>query len=174
LTDLRYPIGPFESGPPVDDEGRRQLLQQLTAAPARLRAAVAGLSGAQLDTPYRPEGWTVRQVVHHLADAQLNWYVRTKLALTEFEPLVKPFDETLWAELADARSGPIEPSLVICDALCARWVALFESLSRAEWARRMLHPERGEFVVDRALPMHVWHARHHTAQITALRERMGW
>ncbi len=104
----------------------------------------------------------------------MNWYVRTRLALTEFEPLVKPFDEVLWAELADARIGPVEPSLLLCDAICARWVTLFEALTRAEWARRMLHPERGEFVLDRVLPMHVWHAQHHTAQITALRERMGW
>ena len=174
MTDLRYPIGPFEAGAPVDDEARRQLLQQLAESPARLRAAVAGLSADRLDTPYRPGGWTVRQVVHHLADAQMNWYVRTRLALTEFEPVVKPFDEALWAELADARNGPVEPSLLLCDALCARWVALFESLSEAEWSRRMLHPERGEFALDLVLPMHVWHARHHTAQITALRQRMGW
>ncbi|MGB7761698.1 MAG: putative metal-dependent hydrolase [Bryobacteraceae bacterium] len=174
MTDLRYPIGPFEPGPPVNEEWRRQLVQELAGSPARLRAAVAGLSGDRLDTPYRPGGWTVRQVVHHLADAQMNWYVRTRLALTEFEPIVKPFDEVLWAELADARSGPVEPSLLLCDAVCARWVALFESLSRAEWTRRMLHPERGTFVLNRVLPMHVWHARHHTAQITALRQRMGW
>jgi uncharacterized damage-inducible protein DinB len=139
-----------------------------------VRAAVAGLSDTQLDTPYRPGGWTVRQVVHHLADAQMNWYLRTRLALTEFEPLVKPFEEARWADLADARSGPVEPSLLLCDAICARWVALFESLSRAEWTRRMLHPERGEFTLDQVLPMHAWHTRHHTAQITELRRRMGW
>jgi uncharacterized damage-inducible protein DinB len=132
------------------------------------------LSGAQLDTPYRPAGWTVRQVVHHLADAQANWYVRTRLALTEFEPLVKPFDEVSWAELADARTGPVEPSLLLCDGLGARWVALFESLSAAEWARQMIHPDRGTFVLEQILPMHVWHGRHHTAQITSLRQRMGW
>lgn len=141
-------------GLPVDREARGRLVQQLAAAPALLRAAVAGLSVAQLDTPYWPGGWTVRQVVHHLADAQMNWYVRTRLALTEAEPLVTPFDAALWAEIADARTGPVEPSLLVCDALCARWAALFESLDEAQWARRMLHPERGVFVLDQVLPMH--------------------
>jgi len=174
LKDLRYPIGPFEAEPPLDGDGRGRMLRQLAESPARLRIAVDGLSDERLDTPYRPGGWTVRQVVHHLADAQMNWYVRTRLALTEFDPVVKPFDEAPWAELADARNGPVEPSLLLCDTLCARWVALFESLSEEDWSRSMLHAERGEFALDQALPMHVWHARHHTAQIAALRERMGW
>ena len=174
MTDPRYPIGPSEPSAAVDEDARRVLLRQLADSPARLRDAVAGLSDAQLDTPYRPGGWTVRQVVHHLADAHVNWYVRTRLALTEHEPVVKNFEETLWAELGDARSGPVEPSLLLCDGLCSRWVALLESLSAWEWARRMIHPDRGVFVLDQILPMHVWHGRHHTAQITALRERMGW
>ena len=174
MTDLRYPIGPFEAGPPVDDEGRRQLLRQLAGAPARLRAAVADLSEDRLDTPYRPGGWTVRQVVHHLADAQMNWYVRTKLALTEDEPIVRSYDEVRWAELHDARTAPVEPSLNLLDGLHRRWVELFKSLSEEQWKRKIIHPDRGIFVLDATLAMHVWHGRHHTAHIVELRNRMGW
>jgi hypothetical protein len=131
MPDLRYPIGPFEAGPPLDISKRLVLLSQLAEVPSRLQAAVAGLSESQLDTPYRPAGWTVRQVVHHLADAQMNWYVRTKLALTEDEPLVRPYDEVRWAELHDARTGPLEPSLMMLDGLHRRWVELFRSRSRS-------------------------------------------
>src|ERR1700685_2084965 len=108
--DVRYPVGRFDFRDPFRSEDRPLFLAQLAEAPAKLRAAVAGLSDGQLDTPYRLGGWTVRQVVHHLADAQVNWYIRTKLALTEDEPLIKPYDEVLWAETPDARMGPIEPS----------------------------------------------------------------
>ena len=171
---MRYPIGPYVALACVGPDLRRRLLDEMAEAPADLRHAVEDLSPSQLDTPYRPGGWTVRQVVHHLADAQMNWYVRAKLALTEDEPVVKPYDEVRWAELPDARAGPIEPSLLLLEALYRRWVALFESLTETEWARRLLHPERGEFVLDTVLPMHAWHGRHHTAQIAALRRRMGW
>ncbi len=174
MPDLRYPIGPFVAGPAPDCGSRLELLSQLAEAPGRLRVAVEGLSALQLDTPYRPEGWTVRQVVHHLADAQMNWYVRTKVALTEEAPSVKPYDEALWAELHDARTAPVEPSLILLDGLYQRWVELFRSLSEEQWKSRLMHLERGELVLDETLAMHVWHGRHHTAQIVELRNRMGW
>jgi uncharacterized damage-inducible protein DinB len=172
--DLRYPIGQFEAGAPPDRSMRLVLLAQMSEAPSLLRAAVANLSDSQLDTPYRPGGWTVRQVVHHLADSQLNWYLRTKLAVTEDVPTIIPFDEVLWAELHDARTAPLEPSLILLDGLYRRWVDLYQSLSEEQWKRRLIHPERGVFVLDTTLPMHVWHGQHHTAHITELRKRMDW
>jgi uncharacterized damage-inducible protein DinB len=174
MQDLRYPIGPFQAGPPPDAEERLTLLSQLAEAPDGLRAAVTGLSDSQLDTPYRPGGWTIRQVVHHLADAQMNWYIRTKLALTEDEPQVTSWDEVHWAELKDARTQPVEPSLTLLDGLYRRWVELFRSLTAEQWRRKLIHPDRGVFILDVALAMHVWHGRHHTAHILRLRNRMGW
>jgi uncharacterized damage-inducible protein DinB len=174
MLDLRYPIGQFEPGPPVNNEQRLALVAQLALVPAELRAAVTDLAPEQLDTPYRPGGWTVRQVVHHLADAQMNWYVRTKLTLTEDQPIVKPYDEARWAETVEALSGPIEPSLLLLDGLYQRWSALCRSLTAAQWSRTMVHPERGVLPLDATLPMHVWHGRHHTAHITELRKRMNW
>jgi uncharacterized damage-inducible protein DinB len=174
MADLRYPIGPFATPAPVTPELRRQSLAWMAGAAALLRAAVEGLSPGQLDTTYRPGGWTVRQVVHHLADAQMNWYVRTRLALTEDQPSVGPYDEARWAELRDARTAPTEPSLGLLDALNRRWIDLFESLTELEWKRRLFHPERGVFVLEETVPMHAWHGRHHTAHITQLRNRMGW
>jgi uncharacterized damage-inducible protein DinB len=159
-ADLRYPIGPFEFGLPVSPEDRPLHLAQLADAPAKLRAAVAGLSDSQLDTPYRPEGWTVRQVVHHLADAHVNWYIR--------------HDESLWAELPDARTGPIEPSLMMFEGVSARWVLFFKSLAPEEWSRTFMHPERGLLTVDNVLFGMAWHSRHHTAHISGLHTRMGW
>jgi uncharacterized damage-inducible protein DinB len=170
MPDLRYPIGPFEFAG-IRREDRSALIGQLGEAPGRLRAAVAGLSEIELDTPYRPGGWTVRQVVHHLADADTNWYIRTKLALTETQPAIKPYDEAAWAELPDARTGPTEPSLVIFEKLHERWVLLFHSLTAEDWARKFQHPERGVLDLDYILVSMVWHARHHTAHITELRKR---
>ena len=174
MDDLRYPIGTFEFGVPIQPEERPALVAQFAAAPGNLRAAIEGLTLAQLDTPYRPGGWTVRQLVHHLADAHLNWYVRTKLAVTEAEPTIKPYDESRWAELDDARTAPVELSLALFDALQRRWVQFFGSLTPAEWLRKFHHPERGTLTVEDTLPVLAWHARHHTAHITALRKRMGW
>jgi uncharacterized damage-inducible protein DinB len=174
MPDLRYPIGPFQPGPPPDVAQRLDLISQMAEMTQRLRAAIANLSESQLDTPYRPGGWTVRQVVHHLADAHMNWYVRTKLALTEDEPLVKTYEETGWAELHDARTAPVEASLTLLDGLQPRWVDLFRSLSDEQWQRTMQHPERGLLALDATLEMMVWHARHHTAHIVELRNRMGW
>jgi uncharacterized damage-inducible protein DinB len=172
--DPRYPIGPFEPAPPPGAAQRLLLVEQLALAPGEFRAVVADLTQGQLDTPYRPGGWTVRQVVHHLADAQMNWYVRTKLALTEDQPIVRPYDEARWAETEEALRGPVEPSLQVLDGLYQRWTALFRSLTEEQWTRRMVHPERGTFQLDTTLPMHVWHGRHHTAHITSLRKCMTW
>ncbi len=174
MNDLRYPIGLFDFDAPADSGEISWLISQLSDAPDRLRAAVERLSVDQLNTPYRPGGWTVRQVVHHLADAQMNWYVRTKLALTEKTPTVKPYDEALWAELYDSRTGPIEPSLMLLDSICRRWVDLFRSLSEDQWKCGINHPERGFLTLDFVLPLNVWHCKHHTAHILELRKRKSW
>lgn len=174
MTDLRYPLGKFQDEYSLTAERRRQLVSEMAETPDRLRAAVSGLAEKQLDTPYRPGGWTVRQVVHHLADAQMNWYIRTKLALTEDKPTIKPYDEARWAELEEARFSALEPSLVLLDGLYYRWAKLFEAMTPADWAREFVHPERGVLTLEYTLPMHVWHGRHHTAHIVELRQRKGW
>jgi uncharacterized damage-inducible protein DinB len=174
MTDLRYPIGKFihdGSPTPVKTE---ELLQQIEQAPGRLRAAVQGLSPQQLDTPYRPEGWTVRQVVHHVPDSHLNAYLRFKLALTEEEPTIKPYAEDSWARLADTAATPIETSLSLLDSLHDRWVRLLRSLASDDWKRNFRHPELGLVSLEKNLSLYAWHGRHHVAHITALRERSGW
>jgi hypothetical protein len=171
--DLRYPIGKFAAPAASSPAMRAEQIETLRLLPARLREAVQGLNGAQLDTPYREGGWTVRQVVHHFADSHANSYIRFKLALTEDWPTIKPYDEAAWARLSD--SGlPIDGSLVFLDALHARWVALLESLSEEDFARGFTHPERGRVDLKKALAMYAWHSRHHTAHITGLRARKGW
>jgi hypothetical protein len=142
--------------------------------PARLRDAIEGLDDRQLDTAYRPEGWTVRQVVHHLADSHVHSYLRTRFALTQNEPTIMAYDENLWAGLKDARSGPAEPSLLLLEGLHTRWCQLLESMSEADWSRKFVHPERGVVVLNVNIPLYAWHGRHHTAHITELRKRMGW
>jgi uncharacterized damage-inducible protein DinB len=174
IMDLSYPIGKFEWPESVTPEMRSQLIGEIEAAPAWFRAAVQGLTGQQLDTPYRPGGWTVRQVVHHVADSHLNSYIRFRLALTEDQPTIKPYDQTKWAELPDARTAPVETSLQLIESLHQRWVALLRSMSDADFARTFLHPERGVMRLDLTLAMYAWHGRHHRAHITGLRERMGW
>lgn len=174
LDDLRYPIGHF-SAPASSIAGIRMAhIQTLRALPDQLQAAVSGLSGARLDTPYREGGWTVRQVVHHVADSHANSYVRFKLALTEDWPTIKPYDEAAWANLADSRSMPVEPSLSFINALHARWVALLESLSEEDFQRGYNHPAMGRQNLATALALYAWHSRHHTAHITNLRVRMDW
>lgn len=170
-SDPRYPIGKFEW---PGGQGRENWIEEIAALPRRLRAAVEDLSAEQLDTPYRPGGWTVRQVVHHLADSHLNGYARFRWALTEHEPEVKTYDEAAWAELADARSSDADISLRLIEALHARWALLLRSLSPADFARAFRHPEHGAWPLERNLALYAWHGRHHTAQITALRERMNW
>src|ERR1700686_5227808 len=174
IADLRYPVGKYEQRNVLTPNQRRDFIETIARAPARLRAAIAGLTAEQLNTPYRPEGWTVRQVVHHLPDSHMNAYVRFKLALTENEPAIKPYDEARWAELADSRDTPIEVSLTLLDALHQRWVTLLRSMHAEDFARRLNHPERGVLTLDEMLSTYEWHSRHHVAHITSLRERLGW
>jgi uncharacterized damage-inducible protein DinB len=173
LDDLRYPIGRF-SPPAASVPGiRAAQIQTVRLLPQRLRAAVTGLSEAQLDTPYREGGWSVRQVVHHIADSHANAYIRTKLAITEDWPTVKAYDEAAWAELADSRL-PIDGSLAFVEALHARWVALLEAMTDEDFRKGYNHPENGQVNLAKALAMYDWHSRHHTAHITSLRARQGW
>ncbi|HEX5436063.1 MAG TPA: putative metal-dependent hydrolase [Gemmatimonadaceae bacterium] len=173
--DLRYPIGRFALDGPITASTRQEWLDDIARAPAALRAAVQGLSAEQLDTPYRPGGWTVRQLVHHVPDSHLNAYVRCKLALTESEPTIKPYDEARWAELPDSRIVPIDISLAMLDALHVRWVALLRALTPAELERTVRYPEHGRTVtIDEMVGLYAWHGRHHVAHVTALREREGW
>lgn len=174
MDDLRYPIGKAQLEARLDDGRRREMIDQIEETPARLRAAVAGLSPGQLDTPYRPGGWTVRQVVHHVPDSHLNAYIRFKLALTEEEPAIKTYDQARWAELPDTRAVPVEVSLVLLETLHRRWVALLRALSPADFERTLHHPDHGVINLNQLLGIYAWHGRHHTAHVTALRERMGW
>ncbi|TFH55406.1 MAG: putative metal-dependent hydrolase [Gemmatimonadales bacterium] len=172
-TDLRYPIGPFAAPLPLDEAGRAEAVATIVGTPARLREAVAGLDDVQLDTPYRPDGWTVRQVVHHVPDSHLNAYVRFKLALTEDHPTIKPYDQVAWAGLSDS-AGPIGPSLEMLDLLHQRWVRVLREMSAGDFNRTFNHPEEGVLTLDILLGLYAWHGPHHVAHITALRARMGW
>lgn len=164
--DLRYPIGRPEIMPELSAEQRTDLVRQIEEAPAQLRAAVEGLSEAKLDTPYREGGWTVRQVVHHVPDSHVNAYVRFRLALTEDDPTIKPYAEPAWAELADARTMAVEPSLRLLEALHERWVTLLRSMSPEQFARGFVHPEHGRrMTLDQTLQIYAWHGRHHTAHV---------
>ena len=171
--DLRYPIGPY-AAPPLTAATRRNHLQTLAGGVTLLREAVKDLTPVQLDTPYRPGGWTLRQVVHHLPDSHMNGYIRCRMALTEDLPKIKAFDEARWAELEDARRGALEASFKMLDAIHIRWGALFRSLTPDDWKRAYLHPESGKTTLEAALAQYSWHLRHHTAHITSLRERMAW
>jgi hypothetical protein len=172
--DLQYPVGRFEWSGPNSPDDRHRLLDQIEQTPAKLRAVVEGLSAEQLDTPYRPGGWTVRQVVHHVPDSHLNSYIRFKLALTEDEPIIKPYEQTRWAELEDGKTADIGISLALLESLHKRWILLLRSLSAADFARKFRHPELGEVTLDMNLALYAWHGRHHVAHITSLRERMCW
>ena len=178
MEDLRYPIGKFEWVPPENDEQmakrRVHYIDVLAKLPDNLHAAVEGLEAKQLDTPYRPDGWTVRQVVHHVPDSHLNAYIRFKLALTEFEPAIKAYKEDLWAKLPDSDKTPLETSLSLLQALHRRWVTLLQAMSADDFARTLRHPEMGVLSLDRMLALYAWHSAHHTAHITGLRKRMGW
>jgi uncharacterized damage-inducible protein DinB len=173
-ADLRYPIGRYLPPAQITAADRAGWIEELVALPAKMREAVSGLDDRQLDTPYRPGGWTLRQVVHHVPDSHVNSYVRFRLALTEDIPTIKPYNEATWAELPDAKSAPIEPSLQLLEALHVRWVALLKSLSDAEFKRTFRHPEHGEIPIDWTLGLYAWHSRHHVAQITGLRDRERW
>jgi DinB family protein len=170
--DLRYPIGEFDPSVIVP-QMREAAIEDIAALPVRMRDAVRGLSESQLDTPYRPGGWTVRQVVHHVPDSHLNAYIRLKLALTEDNPTIKPYDEGEFAKQADMRL-PVEVSLSLLDALHARWIAVWRSMTPGQFARPFFHPEIGPITADYLLQLYGWHSRHHVAHITRLREREGW
>jgi uncharacterized damage-inducible protein DinB len=173
MTDLSYPVGRLSYDDDVTAGKRTAWIRQIAETPGALRSAVSGLTEAQLDLPYRPGGWSVRQVVHHVPDSHLNAYIRFKWTLTEPNPTIKPYDQAAWATLADTRLTPIGVSLDLLDAVHRRWVVLLESLKEEDWARPLMHPENGPMTLDRLLQMYAWHGRHHVAHITELRKRDG-
>lgn len=172
--DLRYPIGKFSFKGSLTPAEREEAIDQIEKMPVGLREAVKGLSDEQLDTPYRPEGWTLRQVVHHLPDSHMNAYMRFRLGLTEDEPTIKPYYEDQWAELTDARSADIDISLNLLESLHQRWVLLLRSMSEEDCMRKVNHPEQGIVPLDKFISLYAWHGRHHIAHITSLRDRMNW
>ncbi|HEX6313346.1 MAG TPA: putative metal-dependent hydrolase [Gemmatimonadaceae bacterium] len=174
MTDPRYPTGRFVPPPQPTRESRAQAVQIIAETPRSMRNAVQGLNEEQLDTPYREGGWTLRQVVHHVPDSHLNAYIRLKLALTEPAPVIKPYDEAAWANLADTRDVPVDVSLSLLDAVHARWVALLRAMSDDDFRREYVHPETGRHALDHLLALYAWHGPHHVAHITTTRQRMGW
>jgi uncharacterized damage-inducible protein DinB len=167
------PAGAFVPEPNYDQKRREEFIAIIQSAPAALRKAVAGLSQAQLDTKYR--NWTLRQIVHHMADSHVNSYVRFKWTLTEERPTIKAYDEGRWADLEDTRTGDVAAPLALLEGLHARWVQLLRSLSDEQWARRFVHPEsRAVISLAEALCYYAWHCRHHTGQIVWRREHQGW
>lgn len=168
VIDPRFPIGPFARPGKVTSAQRVALIERIASLPTRLRAAVAGLTETQLDTPYRVDGWTLRQVVHHVADSHMNAFIRTKLGVTEDRPTIKPYAEAAWAELPDSRGMPIGGSLELLAALHQRWVVLLRGLPEAAFARTVLHPESGELSIDVLVALYAWHGDHHLAHITSL------
>ena len=172
--DLRYPVGKLQRKSELTHAERASAIDDLASAPGALRSAVSHLNDTQLDTPYRPGGWTVRQLVHHVADSHMNAYTRFRLALTEDNPTIKPYEEAAWAELEDARTLPISVSLSLLDGMHERLVELLRATPQESFQRRLSHPDNGPMTIDALLTTYSWHGRHHTAHVTALRERMGW
>jgi hypothetical protein len=171
MSDPRYPIGKFHAPESISAGDRPRYIEIIASAPARLRAAVAGLSARQLDTPYREGGWTIRQVVHHVPESHMNAYIRFKLALTEMDPVVKPYDEAAWARLNDIADTPVETSLGLLDCLHQRWVIVMRGMTENDWAKRYIHPEsdRGAMPLDVVLAMYAWHCDHHIAHVRQTR-----
>ena len=165
LDALRYPIGRFIVPEKISAEETQKHIEEIAGAPAALRAAVKGLSEARLDQPYRPGGWTIRQVVHHVPDSHLNAYIRMKLALTEDEPVVTPYMEDRWAELPDSRTVAVETSLRLFESVQERWVAIMRSMTEAQWQRAYTHPVLGRYPLDRQAALYAWHGKHHVAHI---------
>jgi uncharacterized damage-inducible protein DinB len=175
LDQLKYPIGKFSRPAFISPADISKWIDEIENLPKQLRQAVENLSNSQLDTPYRPEGWTMRQVVHHLPDSHINSYVRFKLALTEDNPTIKPYMEECWAELPEAKVAPIEVSLDLLEAVHKRWVLMLRNISAEQWKRTFFHPEsKRENKLDEVLAMYAWHGIHHLAHITELKKRMGW
>ncbi len=173
-ADLSYPIGKFQFDPAVTPATRARCIESIRRMPADMKTAVAGLTDEQLDTPYRPGGWTIRQVVHHVPDSHMHSYIRFHWTLTEDDPLIKAYDQDAWANLADGKSAPVGLSLALLEALHARWVILLESMRAEDFERRLQHPESGRLTLDIMLQLYAWHGAHHVAHVTGLRERMGW
>ena len=174
-TDLRFPVGKFVRPDSLTAEQRKAAITTIAEAPSKLRAALKGLSEKQLDTPYRPDGWSVRQVVHHIADSHMNALTRLKLGLTEEMPTIKPYDEAKWAELDDSKSKLVGESVQLIEALHARWTYLLERMKPEQFSRKINHPEWKEpMTLDTLLALYEWHSRHHVAHITELRTREGW
>lgn len=172
---LRFPTGRFRRPSfPLSPADRARMIDVIAETPTNLREAVAGLTEHQLDTPYRDGGWTVRQLVHHLPDSHINSYVRFRLGLTEDAPTIKTYEEDRWAQLADARTAPIEMSLLLLDSLHERWVLLMKSMTPDDWKREIAHPEHGKLPLDFFLALYAWHGPHHVAHVTGLRKREGW
>ena len=172
-VDLRYPVGNFKAPATISRGERADAIATLAELPEQLRNAVDGLSATQLSTPYREGGWTVRQVVHHVADSHMNALIRVKLSLTEDWPTVKPYDEAAWAKLHDM-TAPVEWSLELIEALHGRWVMMLQSLTEEQWKRGYTHPQNGRMTVEMATLLYAWHSRHHVAHITHLRSRENW
>jgi len=174
MSDLSYPIGKFHFDGTLSEEQKQKCIDDIARVPADLRAAVSGLSESQIDTPYRPGGWTVRQLTHHVPDSHMNAYIRFKLALTEDVPTIKPYEQQRWAELGDSAATPIEVSLTMVDSLHDRWVRLLRSIKPDDWKRSFRHPEMGLVGLEKNLALYSWHGRHHLAHITELRKRNSW
>jgi uncharacterized damage-inducible protein DinB len=174
MDDLRYPVGKLQRPASYTEDQRRAALDEIASTPKKIRAAVNGLTESQLDTPYRPDGWTVRQVVHHVADSHMNAYIRFKLGMTEDNPTIKPYNEAEWAKLEDSRSTPIETSLSLIDHVHDRWLRVLRSMKPADFSRTIVHPENGTMNLDQLLATYEWHGRHHTAHINNLKSRSGW
>lgn len=174
MENLSYPIGQFEIDKDITTEKRVKWIEEIEKAPTQLNNAVDGLTTEQIDTPYRPGGWTVRQVVHHLPDSHLNAYLRFKLTVTEDEPTIRTYDQDQWAEILDAKTAPIEMSLNLLESLHKRWVLFLKSLTEDDFALKLNHPEIGKLNLSDLLSLYAWHGRHHIAHINSLRERMGW
>ncbi|MFN0121745.1 MAG: YfiT family bacillithiol transferase [Blastocatellia bacterium] len=174
MDELRYPIGDFQYDADSTPEKHREWVGVIARTPWKLRAVIAGMMDEQIRTPYRPGGWTVRQVIHHMADSHMNSFIRFKLALTEGNPTIKPYDEAAWAMLPDGRDAPIELSLKLLDVLHERWTILLESMKPEEFARTFHHPERGPMHLDMALQLYAWHSNHHIAHIAELKKRRNW
>ena len=173
-ADPRFPVGRYRVEGEITAEQRHTWIEQIAATPARMRAAGQGSTDAQLDTPYRDGGWTVRQLVHHVPDSHANAYIRFKLGLTESDPVIKPYDEAAWARLDDSRVTPPEVSLTLLEMLHVRWVNVLRAVTDEQWSRTIQHPENGRMRLDFVLGMYAWHGRHHVAHVTRLRDRMGW
>lgn len=171
--DPRYPMGKYTYQGPYSEAERQRLISVLAELPEKIRAAVSGLSEQQLDTPYRDGGWTVRQTVHHVADSHMNSFIRFRLALTEENPAIKPYEEALWAEIADVKE-PVEVSLKLIDSLHRRLVVMLRAFNPSDWQRTLVHPQNGQMTLDKLLGLYAWHSKHHVAHITELRKRMGW